>query len=364
MSSYVRFWSIGSAHEERLPLTASQIAGYLMLDWLPHFPPAKGSQFVSWPKQLLTTTGRGERYLALHGALRGSERQWKGFLSWMIGVAATRRVLAREGYRYVAPASAFYREAATLPATGRWPKRLPPGRLVVEASASSKSRLRPDYLAVRRHAGGGWEFAAVESKGTARSLASLSACPGPWHEQARNILVEHDGRDLKLSRHLVVAARSNPNAKTDAARRIQVRAWNYFFYFFTETPQAAGAVVSIAAADWYGRLLNSELSGNAELLRQAQLQRQIGPDAFPRSAESYIDQLRRTAAEERRALSRETRTSVRPVLRFDRSAIAELELLQSSEPVEAVSGVRSTATSIFASPSLPAASVAAQTSST
>jgi len=109
----------------------------------------------------------------------------------MLGVAGTRHVLMSEGYRWIAPISAFH---------------------IV---------------------GGCIEWAVAEAKGTKMSLKSTSSCPTEWSNQARNVVIKVNGTEIDIPRHVVVATRVNPNAKRDRARRLQVRTWNR-----AVTPQA------------------------------------------------------------------------------------------------------------------------------
>jgi hypothetical protein len=78
-----------------------------------------------------------------------SERQWKSFLSWMLGVAGTRHVLASEGYRWVAPVSAFYTDAVQVVDLSAWNPLFPRSILTTTRRPGSQSRLCPDYLALR-----------------------------------------------------------------------------------------------------------------------------------------------------------------------------------------------------------------------
>jgi hypothetical protein len=109
-----------------------------------------------------------------------SERQWKGFVSWMLGVAGTRHVLTSGGYRWIAPISAFYPGAIQAVDLSTWNTLFPQSSIVATRKSGSTSRLFPDYLALRPKSGvGSYEWAVAEA-----------------------------------------------NAKRAWARRLQVRAWN------------------------------------------------------------------------------------------------------------------------------------------
>jgi hypothetical protein len=107
----VDFWAVGRAARSTLPMTNADICSHLLSDWMPSLPTSVSSSFVGWPPFLIDVLWyRSEKLLALRAEVGRTERQWKGFLSWMLGVAGTRHVLASEGYRWIAPLSAFYEE--------------------------------------------------------------------------------------------------------------------------------------------------------------------------------------------------------------------------------------------------------------
>src|SRR5690242_744893 len=106
---FVQSWAVGATTSAGLPMTAGHISGHLLADWIPSFPLALSSSFVGWPSFLIKTVDfQTKQFLTLASVARTSERQWKGVLSWMLGVAGARHVLASDGYRWIAPMSAFY----------------------------------------------------------------------------------------------------------------------------------------------------------------------------------------------------------------------------------------------------------------
>jgi hypothetical protein len=258
-----RYWASNSTKETTIEFTHELISRFLVFDWLPHLPSIKASDFMGWPALLTESYDDGERkYLGLQSRLDASERQWGGFLSWMIGVAATRHVLESDGYQWVAPASAFYLEARKAVSIGTWPKGLIPGTLVVRKGGNINTRLRPDYLAVRR---GGpkmpWQLALVEAKGTQIALDGRDKCPADWQAQVRNAEVWSSHWKISVSRHLVVATRSNPRAKRPKTRRFQIRVWNANEP--TQEPDM-GVVRALAVAQLYGLAMNINLPNLAE----------------------------------------------------------------------------------------------------
>jgi hypothetical protein len=107
-------------------MTTSEVSGHLLADWVPSLPVAVGPSFIGWPPYLLDAANINGKDLILVRAEAGrSERQWKSFLSWMLGVAGARHVLASEGYRWVAPVSAFYTGAVQSVDLSAWNPMFP-----------------------------------------------------------------------------------------------------------------------------------------------------------------------------------------------------------------------------------------------
>ncbi|WP_157596444.1 hypothetical protein [Plesiocystis pacifica] len=257
--SYARYWPCNSTVEDHIEFSPDIISRYLIYDWLPDLGAINASDFMGWPARLTESVQGplGERtYLGLQSRVGLSERQWSGFLSWMIGVAGARHVLAREGYGWVAPASAFYPEARAEVATGALPPGLIPTELMVARPSPPTSNLRPDYLAVRKNDKGLYELALAEAKGTGDALQNKEVCPPRWREQVRNATVSWQGRGVVVSRHIVIATRSNSKAKYAETRRFQIRAWN------SEEPESVdqpGVIRAIAVVQLYGLARNLAL---------------------------------------------------------------------------------------------------------
>jgi hypothetical protein len=211
-------------------MNAGDVSKHLLADWIPSLPVNVSSSFIGWPPYLLKAVPfKGYDALSLGQEAGRSERQWKGFLSWMLGVAGTRHVLKRERYRWIAPLSAFYPDAVQPVDLSQWPSVFRPGLVTATRPRRSQLRLRPDYLAIRSTGGKQkrtLEWAVAESKGTRRCLTNLATCPPSWYKQARNVDVSVWGKRIVIPRHVVVAMRVNPNGARPATRRIQVRTWN------------------------------------------------------------------------------------------------------------------------------------------
>jgi hypothetical protein len=212
-------------------MTVGDISSHLLADWVPSLPAAIGSSFIGWPPFLFELTKhRNNDVLAIRPEVGRSERQWKSVLSWMVGVAGARHILASEGYRWIAPLSAFYPEAVQLVDLSTWNPSFPPSSVTASRPLGSRHRLRPDYLALRSTAAtqtmGQYEWAVAEAKGTRRCLTNLKMCPTAWSNQARNVTVKVDGSEVTIPRHLVIATRLNPTASSSTTRRMQIRAWN------------------------------------------------------------------------------------------------------------------------------------------
>jgi hypothetical protein len=243
--------------------------------------------------------GSTHEHLSVRERAGRSERQWKGVLSWMLGVAGTRHVLAREGYRWIAPLSAFYPELVTPVDLTAWHTDFGPGRLVARRPRASRSRLRPDYLAVRESGTPKClEWAIVESKGTSASLTGKVTCPRNWSTQVRNIEILIDGHVQKIARHIVIATRVNPNAKWPRTRRLQIRAWNsQALEPYNSSSEDAAA--EIAAAHLFGLFRNLGLVANARALAASvQARRESrGPQSERRMSAQLIE-LQQIADEE------------------------------------------------------------------
>lgn len=248
-------------------MSVGEISSYLLADWVPSLPVAVSSSFMGWPPFLVEVVKlKGNDVLALHAAAGRSERQWKSVLSWMLGVAGARHVLKFEGYRWIAPLSAFYPGGVQTVDLSRWHSSFPRSSVIARRRPGSRSRLRPDYLALRSTAstqsGGAYEWAVTEAKGTQIPLKSAQTCPTDWSNQARNVVVTVNDLEIDIPRHLVVATRVNPNAARLSARHLQLRAWNRSNESKQHTLPPVGAV-DIAAAHLFGLFRSLRLPENA-----------------------------------------------------------------------------------------------------
>lgn len=266
---FVRYWGVGASTPSSLPMTVYDVCSHLTADWVPSLPASVSSAFIGWPPFLIQLVPvDGSEFLALRGEADRSDRQWKGVLSWMLGVAGARHLLALEGYRWVAPLSAFYPNATgSVDLTG-WNVSFPPCSVVVDRAPGSRSRLRPDYIALRPSGPQGnadFEWAVAEAKGTFLSLANRSLCPTDWYNQVRNIQVEFNGTPLIVQRHLVVATRVNPKASYPQTRQIQLRAWNSKDDPI-RTAFPIGAAVDVVAAHLFGFFRTLHLRENVRAL--------------------------------------------------------------------------------------------------
>jgi hypothetical protein len=300
---HVQYWPVGASSPDDLPLSLNELARHLIADWVPSLPVTLGPFFFGWPAHLIESIAlNGTDHWSLHKRVRGTERQWKGVLSWMLGVVGTRHVLAREGYSYIAPLSAFYsgREEVDL---SDWHPGYPPSLLHADRDPKSGARLRPDYLALRLQPGTvAVEWASVEAKGTANAIANLPTCPASWSKQARNVVVEFDGKPLQLDRNLVVATRSNPNAVRPPTRCIQVRAWNRAERAAVRPPLEAAA--EVAAAQLFGLCRNVGLRGCAQSIALAARLRSMDLGrSVPAHTRGDLRELAPRAADELRKLT-------------------------------------------------------------
>ncbi len=263
---HVQYWGIGASAMTPLPMSQDEISSRLLEDWVPSLPTTISAAFMGWPSLLIKDIHIGTLdYLTLGTQVGKCERQWKGFLSWMLGVAGARHVLAKEGYEWIAPASAFYPNVGDAIDLHSWHPSFPRSAVTVSLPPIPRSRLRPDYLAIRGTGGAGVEWAVVEAKGTSRCLTSMNSCPRNWYNQARNIQVDVQGTIANVPRHIVIATRTNPNAKQDRTRQLQVRAWNSVEKQ-VEALLPDEAAVEIVAAHLFGLFQNLRLRENAQAL--------------------------------------------------------------------------------------------------
>jgi hypothetical protein len=266
---FVEYCAVGATDRSTLQMSTDDISAQLQVDWMPSLPATVASSLVGWPPFLIETVkSEGIDVLMLRKDVGRTERQWKGMLSWMLGVAGTRQVLADEQYRWIAPLSAFYPYAVQPVDLSGWNPNFPPTSLTADRLPGSGSRLRPDYVALRSTAPGParptYEWAVAESKGTRRSLTGIRTCPAAWSKQAHNVVLTLDGAKLEIPRHLVIATRVNPNAKSMNARLIQIRAWNQRLESGEASP--ARMAIFVAAAHLFGLLRNLRLRENARAI--------------------------------------------------------------------------------------------------
>jgi hypothetical protein len=264
--SLIEYWPCDNRVCQDLSLTQAEVSDALMLDWLPTFPFPTSRNFLGWPYYLLQEENQASRYLVLEPIAGLSDKQWKGFLSWMLGIAGTRKVLKDEGYIYVAPASAFYPERRQPVAIPFWHPDYPPSVLEITKDPENGCQLRPDYIAARPMSRGFTQFALVESKGTFHALYSKHGCPSSWRRQVRNAIVTVNKLPCPIQRHIVVATRCNPNARRSRTRRLQVRAWNSQIQQREDNWDALREVVS---AHYSGLCRNLGLQKNFDALQIA-----------------------------------------------------------------------------------------------
>ena len=266
---FVELWDVGSAAPAPLAMTVGDISSHLSADWVPSLPPADGTSFMGWPPFLIEElpTYANTTFLTLRDRAARSERQWKSVLSWMLGVAGARHFMRREGYTWIAPLSAFYPAAVQTVDVQAWPPQFPQTKLVIDRNPESRSRLRPDYIALRAIPGapgpGAYEWAVAEAKGVAGQLSGKTACPTDWYNQARNVSVTVNGAKITVPRHLVIATRVNPNAAQPSTRRLQIRAWNRKEESTAEHELPPEAAVDIASAHLFGMFRALRLRENA-----------------------------------------------------------------------------------------------------
>lgn len=273
MTEIGQYWPVGASASVPLALTTAELSGYLVSDWVSNIPSVTAVDLMGWPQYLLTVAGATNE-LTLVPELRTCERQWKGFVSWMLGVALARKILDNEGYQWVAPASAFYANKLVPVSTHGWHPSYPPSRLRITADPQNPSNLQPDYVALRLSGSAGhFDWALAEAKGIDRPLKSMTTAPLPWFHQVRNAKVSAlapgatVGTPVQISRHMVIATRVSPNASRDTTRRLQIRAWNSEKAIPRQS--ASAAAFEVIAAHLHGLCQNVGLYENADAIARA-----------------------------------------------------------------------------------------------
>lgn len=320
-STSVEFWDVGATASGALEMTVGEISFHLGIDWLPSLPPPFRSSIFGWPPLLVDTLAispRGAELLCLNIQAARSERQWKSVLSWMLGIAGARHFMKQEGYRWIAPMSAFYPDSIQTVDLSNWHPSFPQSVVQAYPKPNSAVRVRPDYLAIRPTTTGEVDWAVVEAKGTAISLSNRNICPQEWRDQVRNIELRVQNRILTIPRHLVVATRVNPNASRPMTRRIQVRAWNNRAASGEYLLPTAG-VVEIVAAHLFGMFVGLRLPHFARAIRDSVQARFTSAERHLTSNEQERLYLGTRAAEE--DLAKRVRRPVDPNARQSDSQI-------------------------------------------
>lgn len=262
---FVDFWDVGATAPTAVRMSTGDICLHLLADWVPSLPASVGTSFIGWPPFLLESRSfNGRDVMTIHKLAGRTERQWKSVLSWMLGIAGTRHVLRLLGYRWIAPLSAFYPDAAQFVDLSQWHVSFPRSSIVADRDPQSASRLRPDYVALRSTGGGTYDWAVAESKGTKVYLGSKTNCPRHWANQARNVVLYVNDGLISIPRHFVIATRVNPNASRASTRRIQLRAWNHREQLDAVAGTLPpGACADIASAHLFGLFRGLGLRENA-----------------------------------------------------------------------------------------------------
>ena len=162
-SMHVRYLGVNKTKAFSLPCSREMLATELAADWHPTFA-VSPLAFVGWPLELLEEKAFPDaKHLCVKTVLARSDRQWKGFASWMLGVAGARLAIKHMKYRWIAPASAFYAERVN-EVDIDWPTEFPACNMKLSRDPQSPAKLRPDYLASKKGTNGGYLVASVEAK--------------------------------------------------------------------------------------------------------------------------------------------------------------------------------------------------------
>jgi hypothetical protein len=260
-SASVYLLKVGGVVAETITLSPQDISAHLLNDWLPGVPAGQGADFMGWPNRLLSYN-YGQ--LCLSDVVAQTERQWKGMISWMLGVAGARIYLKDDGYRWIAPISAFFEDAVQPVNVPQWYIPFPQPNLSVVRIR--KRVFCPDYIVARSSAPQGpVEWAVAEAKGTKKSLTFRTACEPNWQEQVRNVRISIDGSPLVPQRHIVIATRVN------ASEPLRIKAWNNSIPQYDDA--FSRALPEVVSAHLFGFYIGAGLSKIARRLASAVFRR-------------------------------------------------------------------------------------------
>jgi hypothetical protein len=218
------YYPVGSSTPVSESVSALELAKYIASDWMPGVPPESQNALATVLRSVLRPVGA--RW-CVSPDLAFTDRQWKGTTSWILGVAFARFVIEKESYPFWLPVSACTPSTSPFrPDTGEWTTDRAREWHTVYRSSDARSRFLPDYLVCRQANDGTFEYAFVESKGTARRLSNLTDALPKWVNQVNNAELEYRGRPESVARRLIVATRVNPGVLGEDGRAIVVRAWN------------------------------------------------------------------------------------------------------------------------------------------
>ncbi|MBU4274075.1 MAG: hypothetical protein L6406_10600, partial [Desulfobacterales bacterium] len=102
------YHGITSSRSRPIPASILELATNIITDWMPGTPNSLARGFVDLLSTIIDTVRiNGNDQWTLRPRVAQFEKQWKQVTSWILGVAFCKRIIAMEGYPWIAPVSAF-----------------------------------------------------------------------------------------------------------------------------------------------------------------------------------------------------------------------------------------------------------------
>lgn len=236
-------------------ISETKLAKYIATEWIPDAPRSLYNGMedmllsILIPSRTKTCCKTKARYWCINEHLKHTDRQWKGYTSWLVGVAFSRHVMEMEGFQFWVPVSRL-QGSGEVAAGNPGPlnqnlfkvtKReqiaecLPNTvKCKIEKSNKKPTANLPDYVAARIYLSNNrYEFAFFESKGGSTvdvtpPINNLSKYPNKpnWFVQSTNGQLSYNSRQLSTYNYLV-ATNVRPSEPTEEKRTITTRVWEH-----------------------------------------------------------------------------------------------------------------------------------------
>jgi hypothetical protein len=294
---------ITSSRSRPIPASILELATNIITDWMPGTPNSLSRGFVDLLSTIIDTVRiNGNDKWTLRPRVAQFEKQWKQVTSWILGVAFCKKIIAMEGYPWIAPVSAFVSQGRLSRLQfSYWNPGMPINNCRVTHPIPKLSRLMPDYVLARSNSNqSSFEISFAESKGCQKCLEFLNSPPRPWINQARNAQFYSYNVPIAANQHMLIATRINPKAKKPKKRRVYTRLWNNR----NETTEVSlAAFRDIVLVHYFGVCERIGMRANAKLLALRSLHevetfRTKNREDFHEKIEKAAESIRSVAREE------------------------------------------------------------------